>query len=75
MSKVPYNMIGVGLAIGVAIGVSLNNIALGIGVGVAISAGLASTQMKKENSSSGEDIVIDLNQMSRRKRKAKKDEE
>ena len=35
------------------IGVSLNNIALGIGVGVAIGAGLASTQMKKQNSSSG----------------------
>ena len=52
MSKVPYNMIGVGQAIGVAIGVSLNNIALGIGVGVAIGAGLASTQMKKQNSSS-----------------------
>ena len=30
----------------------LNNIALGIGVGVAIGAGLASTQMKKQNSSS-----------------------
>ena len=31
---------------------SLNNIALGINVGVAIGAGLASTQMKKQNSSS-----------------------
>ena len=38
MSKVPYNMIGVGLAIGVAIG-----------------AGLVTTQMKKENSSSEEE--------------------
>ena len=37
--------------IGMTIGVSLNNIALGIGVGVAIGAGLASTQMKKQNSS------------------------
>ena len=55
MSKVPYNMIGVGLAIGVAIGVSLNNIALGIGVGVAIGAGLVTTQMKKENSLSEEE--------------------
>ena len=52
MSKIPYNMIGAGLAIGVAIGVSLNNIALGIGVGVAIGAGLATTQMKKGNVSS-----------------------
>ena len=55
MSKVPYNMIGAGLAIGVAIGVSLNNIALGIGVGVAIGAGLVATQMKKENFSSEEE--------------------
>ena len=38
--------------IGMTIGVSLNNIVLGIGVGVAIGAGLASTQMKKQNSSS-----------------------
>ena len=38
-----------------AIGVSLNNIALGIGVGVAIGAGLATTQMTKENSSSEEE--------------------
>ena len=38
-----------------AIGVSLNNIALGISVGVAIGAGLASTQMMKENSSSEEE--------------------
>jgi len=43
---------GAGLAIGVTIGVSQNNIALGIGVGVAIGAGLATTQMKKENTSS-----------------------
>ena len=35
-----------------AIGVPLNNIALGIGVGGAIGAGLATTQIKKENSSS-----------------------
>ena len=43
------------MAIGVTIGASLNNIALGIGVEVAISAGLATTQMKKENSSSEEE--------------------
>ena len=55
MLKKKYNMIGAGLAIGVAIGVSLNNIALGIGVGVAIGAGLVTTQMKKENSSSEEE--------------------
>ena len=54
MNKMTYNMIewGAGLAVGVTIGVSLNNIALGIGVGVAIGAGLVTTQMKKENTSS-----------------------
>ena len=54
MNNLTHNIIGWcdGLAIGMTIGVSLNNIALGIGVGVAIGAGLASTQMKKENSSS-----------------------
>ena len=54
MNNLTHNIIGwcAGLAIGMAIGVSLNNIALGIGVGVAIGAGLATTQMKKEKSSS-----------------------
>ena len=54
MNRMTHDMIawGAGMAIGVAIGVSLNNIALGIGVGVAIGAGLATTQMKKENTSS-----------------------
>mgnify|MGYP001161149639 CR=1 FL=1 len=57
MNRITYDMIAwsTGMAIGVAIGVSLNNIALGIGVGVAISAGLASTQIKKENTSSDEE--------------------
>ena len=57
MNNLTYNLIGwgSGLAIGTAIGVSLNNIALGIGVGVAIGAGLASTQMRKGNSSSEEE--------------------
>ena len=57
MNRMTHGMIawGAGMAIGVAIGVSLNNIALGIGIGVAISAGLASTQIKKENTSSDEE--------------------
>ena len=57
MNRITYDMIAwsTGMAIGMAIGVSLNNIALGIGVGVAIGAGLATTQMKKENSSSEEE--------------------
>ena len=57
MNRITHDMIawGAGTAIGVTIGVSLNNIALGIGIGVAISAGLTSTQMKKENTSSEEE--------------------
>jgi len=57
MNRITHDMIAwsAGMAIGVTIGVSLNNIALGIGVGVAISAGLSSTQMKKENTSSDEE--------------------
>tara|TARA_Y100000590_G_C14960041_1_gene728369 strand:- start:24 stop:200 length:177 start_codon:yes stop_codon:yes gene_type:complete len=57
MNRIAHDMIawGAGMAIGFAIGVSLNNIALGIGVGVAISAGLVTTQMKKENSLSEEE--------------------
>ena len=52
MNNSTHNIIGwcAGLAIGMAIGVSLNNIALGIGAGVVIGAGLATTQMKKQNS-------------------------
>ena len=45
----------IGWCAGLAIVVSQNNIALGIGVGVAIGAGLATTQMKKENPSSEEE--------------------
>tara|TARA_Y100000996_G_C22308313_1_gene555112 strand:+ start:172 stop:345 length:174 start_codon:yes stop_codon:yes gene_type:complete len=41
-----------GLAIGMTIGVSQNNIILGIGLGVAFGASLGHIQMKKENSSS-----------------------
>ena len=53
MNRVVHDMIAWGAWM--AIGVSLNNIALGIGVGVVISAGLATTQIKKENSSSEEE--------------------
>ena len=57
MNNITHNIIGwgAGLVIGITIGVSLNNIVLGIGVGVAIGAGLATTQMKKENSLSEEE--------------------
>ena len=39
-----------GLAIGITIGVSQNNIILGIGLGVAFGASLGHFQTKKENS-------------------------
>ena len=43
-----------GLAIGMTIGVSQNNIALGIGLGVAFGASLDHLQTKKENFSKEE---------------------
>ena len=41
-----------GLALGITIGVSQNNIMLGIGLGVAFGAALGHVQMKKKSSSS-----------------------
>ena len=57
MNKLTHNMIGwgAGLAIGMTIGVSLNNIVLGVGVGVSICAGLATTQMQQGNPSREEE--------------------
>ena len=54
MNNLTHNIIGwcAGLAIGMAIGVSQNNIILGIGLGVAFCASLGHIQMKKKNSSS-----------------------
>ena len=44
-----------GLAIGMTIGVSQNNIILGIGLGVAFGAYLGHIQLKMKNSSSKEE--------------------
>ena len=57
MNKLTHNMIGwgAGLAIGMTIGVSLDNIVLGVGVGIALGAGLATTQMKKGDPSREEE--------------------
>ena len=57
MNKLTHNIIGwgAGLAIGMTIGVSLNNIVLGVGAGVAIGAGLATTHMIKGNPSREEE--------------------
>ena len=54
MKNTTQSIIGwfAGLAIGVTIGVSQNNIILGTGLGVAFGAALGHIQIKKENSSS-----------------------
>ena len=67
-----------GLAIGIAIGAATDNLGIGIGIGIAFGAALSQTkngQKSTRSDSSEEDVVIDLNQMNRRKRKAKNDEE
>ena len=56
---------------GVAIGI-------GIGIGIAFGAAFSQTRNKQKSTDSDlseEDVVIDLNQMNRRKRKAKNDDE
>ena len=54
MKNITKSTIGwcAGLAIGMTIGVSQNNIILGIGLGVAFGASLGHIQMKRKNSSS-----------------------
>ena len=54
MKNTQYSIIGwcAGLAIGMTIGVSQNNIILGIGLGTAFGAALGHIQMKKEKYSS-----------------------
>ena len=54
MKNTTQSIIGwcAGLAIGMTIGVSQNNIILGIGLGAEIDEALGQIQMKKENSSS-----------------------
>ena len=56
MKYTTHSMIGwcAGLALGITIGVSQNNIMLGTGLGVAFGAALGHLQIKKENSSSKE---------------------
>ena len=67
-----------GVAIGIGIGAATDNLGVGIGIGIALGAALSQNKKKQEDiepDSTEEDVVIDLNQMSRRKRKAKKDGE
>ena len=57
MKKKQVNMVGAGIAIGVAVGVAMDNVGLGIALGLAIGAGMASIQKKKNKTddSSSED--------------------
>ena len=52
MNNKAHNIIGwgAGLAVGITIGVSLNNVVLGIGLAVAIGAGLSFTIQKNATS-------------------------
>ena len=54
MKNITHSIIGwcAGLALGITIGVSQNNIVLGIGSGVALGAALGHIQFNKESSSS-----------------------
>ncbi len=63
-----------GVAIGIKIGAATDNLGTGIGIGIAFGATFIQTkneQKSTESGSSEKDVVIDLNQMNRRKRKVK----
>ena len=67
-----------GLAIGIGIGAATDNLGIGISIGIAFGAALSQTKNEQKSiksDSSEEDVLIDFNQMNRRKRKAKNDEE
>ena len=67
-----------GVAIGIGIGAATNNLGIGIGIGIAFGAAFSQTkneQKSTKSDSSEEGVVIDLNKMNRRKRKARNDEE
>ena len=63
-----------GLAIGLGIGAATNNLGMGIAVGIAFGAAFSQTKNEQKSTisdSSKKDVVIDLNQMNRRKTKIK----
>ena len=62
------------MAIGIKIGAATDNLGTGIGIGIAFGATFIQTkneQKSTESDSSEKGVVIDLNQMNRRKRKVK----
>ena len=67
-----------GVVIGIGIGEAIDNLGIGIAIGIAFGAAFSQTkneQKSVKSDSSEEGQVIDLNQINRRKRKAKDDEE
>ena len=63
-----------GVAIGIGIGAATDNLGIGIGIGVAFGATFSQTKNEQKSTisdSSKKDVVIDLNQMNRRKTKIK----
>ncbi|MFL3051811.1 MAG: hypothetical protein ACJZ15_01305 [Candidatus Neomarinimicrobiota bacterium] len=67
-----------GVAISIGIGAATDNLGIGIAIGIAFGAAFSQTKKEQKSAksdSSEEGVVIDLNQMNRRKRKAKNDEE
>ena len=66
------------MAIGIKIGGATDNLGTGISIGIAFGAAFLQTkneQKSTESDSSEKDVVIDLNQMNRRKRKVKTNKE
>ena len=67
-----------GLVIGLGFGAAIDNLGVGIAIGIAFGAAFSqykNEQKSTKSDSSEEDVVINFNQMNRRKRKAKNDEE
>ena len=67
-----------GLVIGLGFGAAIDNLGVGIAIGIVFGAAFSQNknEQKSSKSDSSEEVpVIDLNQMNRRKRKAKNDEE
>ena len=67
-----------GLVIGLGFGAAIDNLGVRIAIGIAFGAAFSqykNEQKSTKSDSSEKDVVIDLNQMNRRKRKAKNGEE
>ena len=66
-----------GLVIGLGLGAAIDNLGVGIVIGIAFGGAFSQNKNEQKSTKSDsleKDVVIDLNQMNRRKRKAKKSE-